>query len=189
MRYDQLEHAIRAACDVSGDTELLVFGSKSILGTYTAAPQTLRASIEVDVQSKNHPEMTDYIDGALGEGSQFHTSFGFYVHGVSIEAATLPEGWSERMVAVRHPVGTRGNTGLCLEAHDLATSKLVANREKDRVFVATLLIEGLIDGATLLDRVWALPIEADRSQSLARWVEVTLEDIGPAKIGPADPAG
>lgn len=26
MRYDQLEHAIRAACDVSGDTELLIFG-------------------------------------------------------------------------------------------------------------------------------------------------------------------
>jgi hypothetical protein len=24
MRYDQLEHAISAACDVSGDTELLI---------------------------------------------------------------------------------------------------------------------------------------------------------------------
>jgi hypothetical protein len=28
MRYDQLEHAIRAACDISGDTELLIFGSQ-----------------------------------------------------------------------------------------------------------------------------------------------------------------
>ena len=28
MRYDQLEHAIRAACDVSGDTELPIFGSQ-----------------------------------------------------------------------------------------------------------------------------------------------------------------
>jgi hypothetical protein len=31
MRRDQLEHAIRAACDVSGDTELLVFGSQGSL--------------------------------------------------------------------------------------------------------------------------------------------------------------
>ena len=53
MRYDQLEHAIRAACDVSGDTELLIFGSQAILGSYPDAPESLRASIEVDVQAKN----------------------------------------------------------------------------------------------------------------------------------------
>lgn len=177
MRYDQLEHAIRAACDVSGDTELLIFGSQAILGTYPAAPESLRASIEVDVQSKNLPEMTDLIDGALGENSQFHATHGFYVHGISIDAATLPEGWSERTVAVSHPVRTRGHTGLCLEAHDLAASKLVASREKDRVFVATLLVEGLIEGMTLLQRVASLPIEPDRRRALARWVEITVEDI------------
>jgi len=31
MRFDQLEHAIRAACDVAEDTELLIFGSQAIL--------------------------------------------------------------------------------------------------------------------------------------------------------------
>jgi hypothetical protein len=177
MRYDQLEHAIRAACEVSGDTELLIFGSQSILGTFPDAPADLRASIEVDVQSKNRPEMTDYIDGALGQDSEFHATHGFYVHGVSIEAATLPEGWSRRTRAVSHPVGTRGNTGLCLEAHDLAASKLVAYREKDRVFVTTLLSEGLIDAETLLDRVRSLPIEDDHRDRLIRWVEVTVADI------------
>jgi hypothetical protein len=178
MRYDQLEHAIRAACAVSGDTELLIFGSQAILGTYPDAPATLRASIEVDVQSKNLPETTDLIDGALGEGSQFHVTHGFYVHGVSIESATLPEGWVERTVTVSHPVGTRGDTGLCLEAHDLAASKLFAGRDKDRIFVATLLSERLIDGATLLGRVALLPIDADRRKTLARWVEITVEDLG-----------
>ncbi|NLT36422.1 MAG: hypothetical protein GXX83_11065 [Gaiellales bacterium] len=52
MRYDQLEHAIRAACDVAGDTELLIFGSQSILASFPDAPHVLRASIEVDVQAK-----------------------------------------------------------------------------------------------------------------------------------------
>ncbi|MDZ4655001.1 MAG: DUF6036 family nucleotidyltransferase [Coriobacteriia bacterium] len=177
MRYDQLEHAIRAACDISGDTELLIFGSQSILGTYPEAPESLRASIEVDVQSKNRPEMTDFIDGALGQDSQFHATHGFYVHGISIEAATLPDGWLERTIDVSHPVGTKGNTGLCLEAHDLAASKLAAYREKDRVFVATLLSEGLIDGGILLGRVRSLPIEDDHRNRLVRWVEVTVADI------------
>jgi hypothetical protein len=161
MRYDQLEHAIRAACDIAGDDELLIFGSQAILGSYPDAPESLRASIEVDVQSKNLPEMTDHIDGALGQDSQFHVTHGFYVHGVSIEAATLPEGWSDRTVTVSHPVATRGCKGLCIEAHDLAASKLVAYREKDRVFVATLLIESLIDAATLLERIRTLPVNDD----------------------------
>ena len=151
MRRDQLEHAIRAACDVSGDTELLVFGSQAILGS--------------------HPL-------ALGELSLFHQTHGFYVHGVSIKAAILPAGWDQRTVAVCDPEGTRGNTGHCLEAHDLAASKLVADREKDRVFVVTLLLEGLIAGEILLERVADLPVERDRRDSISRWVRATLEDVG-----------
>lgn len=178
MKYEQLEHAIRAACDVSGDKELFIFGSQAILGSYPEAPESLRASIEVDVQAKNLPEMTDYIDGSLGQDSQFHVTHGFYVHGVSIEVATFPEGWSERTITVSHPVGTRGCKGLCIEVHDLAASKLFAFREKDRDFVATLLIENLIDGATLLERIWTLPVNDETRDRLVRWVEVMLSEIG-----------
>jgi hypothetical protein len=92
MTRDQLEHAIRAACDVSDDTELWIFGSQAILGEFPDAPASLRASIEVDVQPKNRPEAVDMIDGALGELSMFHETHGFYVHGISIESAMLPEG-------------------------------------------------------------------------------------------------
>lgn len=130
MRRDQLEHAIRAACEVAGDTELLIFGSQAILGSHPDAPESLRASIEVDVQPRNIPENTDKIDGALGELSMFHQTHGFYVHGVSIEAAVLPRGWEQRTVAVGDLQGTRGHIGHCLEAHDLAASKLGAGRER-----------------------------------------------------------
>ena len=34
MTRDQLEHAIRAACDVSEDTELWISGSQAILGEF-----------------------------------------------------------------------------------------------------------------------------------------------------------
>jgi hypothetical protein len=178
MRYDQLEHSIRAACDIAGDSELLIFGSQSILASFPEAPEALRASIEVDVQPKNRPEMTDHIDGALGQDSMFHATHGFYVHGVSIEVATLPTGWLERTVVVSDPVRTRGGTGRCLEAHDLAASKLAAFREKDRVFVVTLLSERLIDGQVLITRIRALPVTDEQRDKLIRWVEVTIRDLG-----------
>lgn len=149
MRRDQLEHAIRAACDVSGD-----------------------------IQAKNFPQNTDLIDGALGELSLFHQTHGFYVHGVSIGAAVLLDGWDQRTVAVCDLLGTKGNTGHCLEAHDLAASKLVAGREKDRVFVATLLHEELVDGEILLERVAELPVDSDRRDSISRWVRATVADVG-----------
>lgn len=177
MTRDQLEHAIRAACDVSGDTELIVFGSQAILRTFRNPPEELTASIEVDVQPKNHPDKTDEVDGVLGELSDFHSTHGFYVHGVSIDSAVLPSGWDERTVAVSDPRGTRGNVGHCLEAHDLAASKLVAYREKDRIFVTTLLSAGLLDADMFLARIQELPVDASRKEMLTRWIQVTLEDL------------
>ena len=76
-----------------------------------------------------------------------------------------------------NPHGTKGNTGHCIEVHDLAASKLVANREKNRVFVTTLMQEKLIDGDTLLNRVKQLPVDPGRRQSIANWIRITAEDI------------
>ena len=49
MNREQLEHAIRAACEISKDDELYIFGSQAILGQFPDAPEFLRQSIEVDV--------------------------------------------------------------------------------------------------------------------------------------------
>lgn len=176
MTREQLEHAIRAACEVAQDTELLIFGSQSILGEHPHAPNDLKASVEVDLQPRNKPDAIDKVDGALGELSPFHATHGFYVHGVSIEAATLPHGWDDRMIPVRGPM-TDGHTGHCLESHDLAASKLVAYRDKDRDFVRTLLVEKLCDAGILLERIAALPITGDRRQDLVRWVEITVSEL------------
>jgi len=177
VRYDQLEHAIRAACQVSKDQELIIFGSQAVLGTYPEAPGDLRASIEIDIQPMNRPEAVDDIDGALGEFSMFHQMHGFYVHGVLLDAAALPTGWADRTVPISHPVGTRGGVGHCIEIHDLAASKLAAWREKDRVFVTTLLVEHLVVPLVLLERIGGLPTGADRDM-LARWVEAVVADLG-----------
>ena len=138
MTRDELEHAIRAACDVADDDEVWIFGSQAILGQYEDAPEELRMSAEVDIAPVNQMSKTIDIDANLGELSAFHQAYGFYVHAVSIEAAVLPQGWERRAKKVSNS-NTRGKTGLCVEAHDLAVSKLVAFRPKDLDFVRVLL--------------------------------------------------
>ena len=177
MTREQLEHAIRAACDVAGDDQLWVFGSQAILGSFPDAPEPLRTSIEVDVQPKSRPEAVDAIDGALGELSRFHQTHGFYVHGISIASAMLPEGWQNRTVPVCDPIATHGKTGLCIEAHDLAASKLAAYREKDRDFVRLLLIERMVEAGILMARIRTMKLEEPSSSRLLNWVRITVEDL------------
>ncbi len=177
MTREQLEHAIRAACDVSKDTELWIFGSQAILGEFPNAPESLRASIEVDVQPKNRPETVESVDGTLGELSMFHQTHGFYVHGISIKSAKLPDGWEKRTVPVSDPISTHGKTGLCIEAYDLAASKLVASREKDKEFVRTLLIEKMIDVKILTKRISSLNVKEQLRERLLQWVKITADEL------------
>jgi hypothetical protein len=174
---EQLEHAIRAACDVSDDNEIWIFGSQAILGEFPNAPESLRASIEVDVQPKNNPDKSDEIDGSLGELSLFHETHGFYVHGISLKTVKLPMNWKKRVIEVKDEISTGGNIGLCIEAHDLAASKLVAFREKDKEFVRVLLIEEMVDVNVLLTRINELSVEDELQQRLKTWVIKTSEDI------------
>ena len=175
MTRAQLEHAIRAACRVAEDSELWIFGSQAILGQFPDAPEALRESAECDVTPKNLPEAADKIDGALGELSQFHETYGFYVHGLSLQAAVLPEGWKDRTITIQNP-NTKQYAGHCVEVHDLAASKLVAFRDKDREFVRVLLNENMIDVDTLVERVGALPCSPEERARLTEWVKITAED-------------
>jgi hypothetical protein len=176
MTREQLEHAIRAACDVAEDTEIWIFGSQAILGTHPNAPESLRRSVECDVAPKNHPERVDRVDGALGELSLFHQTHGFYVHGVALETAKLPAGWKDRTVRIQNR-NTRGYAGYCVETHDLAASKLAAFRERDRAFVRILLVERLADPQTLTERIRTLPVTRAQQDRLVRWVRVTQQEL------------
>ena len=152
MTREQLEHAIRAAGAICDDRELYVVGSQAILGAHPAAHPDLCRSMEADIAPKNRPEREALIDGSIGELSPFHEAFGFYVDGVDIRGIVLPDGWQTRLVAVDSP-NTNGVRGLCLDPTDLAVSKLVANRSKDRDFVRVLLRERLLTADVLHARI------------------------------------
>jgi len=151
MKRSELEHLIRAAGSIADDTEIVVIGSQSVLGQFPDAPAALLVSAEADVFPLNHPELSDLIDGTIGEGSPFHELYGYYAQGVDERTATLPRGWRERLVKVSNP-NTRGVTGLCLEVHDLAIAKYVAGREKDQAFTRELAKRKMVRRDTLVAR-------------------------------------
>jgi len=68
----ELEHAIRAACDVAGDDEVFVFGSQAILGQYPNAHEALRQSAEADISPVRAVDKVDDIgpEGLAAEARQ-----------------------------------------------------------------------------------------------------------------------
>jgi hypothetical protein len=86
----QLEHIIRAAAGNADTRDIVIVGSQAILGTYPNAPEDLTMSMEADVFPKENPRAAILIDGAIGELSIFHQTFGYYAHGVDETTAVLP---------------------------------------------------------------------------------------------------
>ena len=165
MNRSQLEHILRACGTITRDREFVVIGSQSILGACPQAPAALLRSMDLDIYPKNRPEESVVIDGAIGEGSAFHQTFGYYAHGVGPETAVLPRGWQERTIRVETPA-TSGSIGWCLDPADMAVAKLAAGREQDWVFVERLIALNIVDLKTILDRVHHTQLREDQASAI-----------------------
>ena len=153
MNREQLEHVIRAAAANADTDQIVIVGSQSILGAYPEVSHpVICRSMVADVFPLESPQNSILIDGAIGERSIFHETFGYYAHGVAPETAVLPEGWHVRLVPIQNE-NTRHYTGWCLDPHDLAISKMVAGRPKDLKFLAAMQELGMIERQILSDRL------------------------------------
>jgi hypothetical protein len=109
MRRDQLEHAIRTACQITGAHEVIVVGSQAILGTYDEdeLPRAATMSVEIDVlpiadTDQETERLADLIEGVAGEFSPFEQTHGFSIDGVDMTTPALPAGWRDRLVRVQN---------------------------------------------------------------------------------------
>lgn len=173
MNREQLAHVVRAAATITGDGDIVIIGSQSILGAADVGrlPAEATMSMEADVAFRNDVDArkADAVDGAIGELSQFHETYGYYAQGVEISTAVLPTGWEERAELLDRP-DSRPGYARCLEPHDLVVSKLVAGREKDITFATALIAHGFVAAATLHERAELL----DRPHAVIRRVRALI---------------
>jgi hypothetical protein len=175
VRRDELSHIIRAAARILDDATVVVIGSQSILASYpeVTLPDELTVSIEADLLPLGGDDDADKIDGAIGEGSHFHETFGVYGQGVGVRTAVLPDGWKDRLVPLVDP--STGAVGWCLDPHDLCASKLIAGREKDLDFVEAAVVHRLIDARLVDERLVGVD---DLRTGAARARAQRLESLG-----------
>jgi len=175
MNYQQLCHAIRAACSIAKANgtlidSVIIVGSQSILGTYPEAdilPAEATYTQEIDLIPNVNDmntliSLSDLIEGVAGELSQFEETHGFSIDGVDLSTSTLPAGWRERLVPVCNDDTTDildgfRYTGWCLDPADCCVAKLCAGRPKDRAYVFALLDAGLVDRDLVARRLKEVP--------------------------------
>lgn len=190
MRRDQLEHAIRAACQIIGQEAVIVVGSQAILGSIPERelPAAATMSLEIDIlpiasDNDETARLADLIEGVAGEFSPFEELHGFSIDGVDLTTSVLPDGWRDRLVRVSNantaaPSGEPQFTGWCLDKEDLCVAKLCALREKDRNFVTALIEADLVVVELIAERLTAVPqAHAAAAEAAHRWLASLREPI------------
>jgi hypothetical protein len=176
MKRDELEHVLRASAAITRDSSFVVIGSQAVLLPHPDAPAELLLSNEVDLYPALHPERAELIDGAIGQLSMFHDTFGYYADGVSPDTATMPGDWMT--FATLYYIGTE-ITVVCPDLHDIAVSKCVAGRDKDAQWVAALLRHHLIELPRLLARLEALAAKGMQTDRLVAWAQRRAQEAQP----------
>lgn len=170
MTREELEHIIRASGTITQQYEFVILGSQSILGAIPNPPEFFTMSAEADIYPLDAPELADQIDGAIGEGSDFHDAHGFYAQGVGPETATLPDGWIDRVHRIQN-ANTDLRVGLCLSVVDLFMSKAWAGRDKDREFCIGLLRHAFVKLEDALAMVHRMPLDESQHRTLTRRIK------------------
>jgi hypothetical protein len=101
----------------------------------------------------------------MGRRSRFANKAGFFVDCVDPGLATLPDGWTERLVPFRTK-NTGGATGWCLELHDLTLAKLAAGRPKDLRYIRALLRHNLVRPDIIESRLDDMPTTPASKQTM-----------------------
>lgn len=178
MTREELEHIIRASGDVTNQYEFVIVGSQSMLGPVPHPEEVFTVSMEADIYPLQAPELADEIDGAIGEGSQFHQTYGYYAQGVGPDTARLPSNWMQRVHRVQSG-NTNDRVGYCLDVLDLFMAKAAAGREKDREFCMALFEHGYVTPAGVLGLVPLMPLDNPQQRALRatirRWAKAVRD--------------
>jgi hypothetical protein len=179
MNRTALEHVIRAASEISGDTEIVVLGGQAVHASNVSLPRAY-LSREADLYPRNFPEKSEDIEGAMGELSDCHKAYEYYADGCSPNTATLPDGWQDRLVILQND-NTGGATAYCLSVPDVVLAKYAANREKDIEFNQALIRHGSVSKKVLLQLAKTLPLSDEARDRIANRIKYDFSLVNPGR--------
>ena len=151
MELSDLQELFEEARGLTKHSEFVVVGSLSILGIVKAsdAPERMLMSIDVDCFTRQDPERIFELKEALGEGSPFERSHGFYLDPISPNVPTLPEQWEYRLVRI--PL-EKDIVVFFLDPNDAAVSKYARCEPRDREWILAGLQAGLLSAPIIESR-------------------------------------
>ena len=91
MKLSKIDHILRAAANVSGQTRFVLVGSAAVVVRRKDAPANMAMTLEIDIYAPDAEDVevtSEMIDKNIGQGSQFHDEFGYYGDGVSATTAS-----------------------------------------------------------------------------------------------------
>lgn len=165
-----IERLLVAARDAISHREYVIIGSLSVLGSRELPPPAMVRSPDVDLYPKNDPGRASEVADAIGLGSHFEATHGYYADAVSPRLPTVPEGWEARLVPVRFDSGV---VGWFLHPNDAAVSKYVRGEARDRKWIRAGLEEKILSLPTIEYRMMDTFMETDER---CRAVKAVAED-------------
>lgn len=145
MTIYEMVHLVQAASYITKKDTFLIVGSQAVLGNYLneAGSFEFARSREIDIVIKEtESEIADILEGVFGEASYFEKTHGIYIDVVDIKTCTLPDDWEKRLIQKKYKDGPLLRF---LSPEDLAFTKYAAWREKDKIFLAKMWREQLLD--------------------------------------------
>ena len=91
-----LDHILRSARTVTGLDRFVLIGSAAILAWETLVPPQMLMTREADLfayEADDPDRVADGVDAAIGQGSAFDATFGYYCDGVGEQTAIMPVDW------------------------------------------------------------------------------------------------
>ena len=151
MELSDLDELFQQARRLINHSEFVVVGSLSILGVVKGsdAPARMLMSIDVDCFTRRDPGRIFELKQALGEGSPFELSHGFYLDPISPSVPTLPQNWKSRLIRV--PCAD-GIVVFFLDPNDAAVSKYARCELRDREWIQAGLGAALLSAPIIESR-------------------------------------
>lgn len=168
MNRNDIDRLLVEAKRITNHPDFVIIGSLSVLGAVANPPVSMTGSIDIDLYPKNDPGRASEIAKALGLGSAFESTYGYYADAVSPMLPTLPEGWEQRLIKVEFDSGV---SAWFLEPNDAAISKYVRSESRDREWIRAGLEANILSLPTIEYRLRETIMETDERQRAKQSIE------------------